>query len=241
MRTLIIVPTYEEAPNLPDVLGRIRQSMPDTDILVVDDSSPDGSADLAKQLGVELGNIDVLVRPEKDGLGNAYRQAFGVAIEQGYEAIVQMDADLSHDPAALPGLVAALTDGVGLVIGSRYVPGGHIPHWPWYRRGLSRYGNLYTRLALGLKVRDLTSGYRVWRCTTLQAIDFKQTTSVGYLFQIELAYRVAQVGDGIVERPITFTDRVRGYSKMSIGVIHEELTNVTWWGIRDRWRKLRHR
>ena len=241
MRTLIIVPTYEEAVNLPDVLGRIRQSMPDTDILVVDDSSPDGSADVAKQLGVELGNIDVLVRPEKAGLGNAYRQAFGIAIGQGYEAIVQMDADLSHDPAALPVLVASLTDGVGLVIGSRYVPGGHIPHWPWYRRSLSRYGNLYTRLALGVRVRDLTSGYRVWRSTTLEAIDFKQTTSVGYLFQIELAYRVHQVGDGIVELPITFTDRVRGYSKMSIGVIHEELTNVTWWGIRDRWRRLRHR
>ena len=241
MRTLIIVPTYEEAANLPDLLGRIRQSMPDTDILVVDDSSPDGSADLAKRLAVELGGVDVLVRPEKDGLGNAYRQAFGVAIEQGYEAIVQMDADLSHDPAALPGLVAALTDGVGLVIGSRYVPGGLIPHWPWYRRALSRYGNLYTRLALGLKVRDLTSGYRVWRSSTLQAIDFKSTTSVGYLFQIELAYRVAQLGEGIVELPITFVDRVRGYSKMSTAVIYEELSNVTWWGVRDRWRRLRRR
>jgi dolichol-phosphate mannosyltransferase len=241
MRTLVIVPTYEEAGNITELLQRIRAAAPDVDVLVVDDNSPDGTAKLAQAMNEELGQIDVLVRNEKAGLGTAYREGFAIGIERGYEILLQMDADLSHDPASIAPLVGALSDDVGLAIGSRYVPGGHIPHWPWYRRFLSRYGNLYTRLALGLHAHDLTSGFRAWKASTLDNIGYTTTNATGYLFQMELAYRVAQRGENIAEVPITFTDRVRGTSKMSGAVIFEELTRVTWWGIRDRWRRLVHR
>ena len=239
MRTLVVVPTYEEAANISELLHSVRVNAPDVDVLVVDDNSPDGTARLVKELAEELGQIDVLVRSEKSGLGSAYRAGFAIGIEQGYDILVQMDADLSHDPAAVPQLLAALTDDVGMVIGSRYVPGGEIPHWPWHRRFLSRYGNLYTRLALGLKARDLTSGFRAWKTTTLQNIDYKTTHATGYLFQMEMAYRVVQQGEQIAEVPITFRDRVRGTSKMSGSVIFEELTKITWWGVRDRVRRTR--
>src|SRR5688500_12307220 len=194
MRTLVVVPTYEEASNIPELLQRLRAAAPDVDILVVDDNSPDGTAQLARQANEELGQIEVLVRREKAGLGSAYRAGFAVGIERGYEVLVQMDADLSHDPAAVPSLLDALTDDVGLVIGSRYVPGGAIPHWPWYRRFLSRYGNLYTRLAHGLKARDLTSGFRARKTPTLQGIDYKPTHANGYLLQLEVACRVGHAG-----------------------------------------------
>lgn len=234
MRTLVVVPTYEEAANITELLQRTRAAAPDVDVLIVDDNSPDGTAKLARALGEELGQVEVLVRQEKAGLGTAYRAGFAVGIQRGYDVIVQMDADLSHDPAAIPSLINGLQGDVGLVIGSRYVPGGSIPHWPWHRRALSRYGNLYTRLALGLKVRDLTSGFRAWRASTLVDIDYQTTHATGYLFQMEMAYRVDRHNERIGEVPITFTDRVRGTSKMSGAVIFEELTRVTWWGIRDR-------
>src|SRR3954447_5106863 len=239
MRTMVVVPTYEEAGNITELLQRIRAAAPDVDVLVVDDNSPDGTAKLAQAMNEELGHIDVLVRNEKAGLGTAYRAGFAIGIERGYDVLLQMDADLSHDPAAIPTLVKGLHDNIGLVIGSRYVPGGSIPHWPWHRRFLSRYGNLYTRLALGLKARDLTSGFRAWKTTTLEHIDYKTTHATGYLFQMEMAYRVVQEGEQIAEVPITFRDRVRGTSKMSGSVIFEELTRVTWWGIRDRVRRTR--
>jgi dolichol-phosphate mannosyltransferase len=238
MRTIVVVPTYQEADNIAETLRRLRASNPSADVLVVDDNSPDGTADIARASARELGQIDVAVRPAKTGLGSAYRHGFAIAFDRGYDTLVQMDADLSHDPAAVPSLVAALSDGVGLVIGSRYVPGGSIPHWPAYRRAMSKYGNLYTRAALGLKVTDTTSGFRAWRATTLQAIDALGTRASGYLFQIELAYRVVQLGEGLAEVPIMFTDRVRGHSKMNGKVILEELTHVTWWGVRDRTRHL---
>ncbi|MEY2432428.1 MAG: dolichol-phosphate mannosyltransferase [Acidimicrobiaceae bacterium] len=241
MRTLVVVPTYEEATNITELLQRTRAAAPHVDILVVDDNSPDGTAKLAQALSEELGQIDVLVRPAKAGLGTAYRAGFAIGIERGYEVILQMDADLSHDPASIPALVGALDERVGLVIGSRYVPGGEIPHWPWHRRALSRYGNLYTRLALGLKVRDLTSGFRAWRTSTLVGMDYESTHATGYLFQMEMAYRVDCHGEDIREVPIIFTDRVRGASKMSGAVIFEELTKVTWWGVRDRMRRVRRR
>jgi dolichol-phosphate mannosyltransferase len=240
MRTLVVVPTYEEAANIPELLPRLRAAAPQVDILIVDDNSPDGTAKLAQELNEELGQIEVLVRGKKAGLGTAYRAGFAIGIERGYDVLIQMDADLSHDPSAVPSLLAALDDDIGMVIGSRYVPGGQIPHWPWHRRFLSRYGNLYTRLALGMKARDLTSGFRAWKATTLQGIDYQTTHATGYLFQMEMAYRVAQLGEQIAEVPITFTDRVRGMSKMSGAVIFEELTRVTWWGIRDRVRRLLH-
>jgi dolichol-phosphate mannosyltransferase len=233
-RTLVVVPTFEEAENIEEVLRRLRAANPGVDVLVVDDSSPDGTADLARTVGEEVGGVEVEVRAVKDGLGSAYRHGFRIALDRGYDRVVQMDADLSHDPAALPDLLAAVGDGVGLVIGSRYVPGGKIPHWPWHRRALSKWGNRYTRWVLGMRVADTTSGYRAWRCETLREAGVMDTRSLGYLFQIECAYRVIRHGERLAEVPISFTDRVRGRSKMSGAVIWEELSNVTWWGFRDR-------
>ena len=238
MRTLVVMPTYDEAPNIVEVLTRLRAAVPDVDVLVVDDSSPDGTADVARQVAAELGQIDVLVRERKDGLGNAYRHGFRVGLDRGYERLVQMDADLSHDPAALPSLLAGLDDGAMAVIGSRYVPGGSIPHWPWHRRALSRWGNRYAGFALGMSVRDATAGFRAYDAGTLAAIDVFSTRAKGYGFQIETAYRISQTGGRLLEVPISFTDRVRGESKMSFAVMIEELGLVTWWGVRDRVRRL---
>jgi dolichol-phosphate mannosyltransferase len=234
VRTLVVLPTYDEAVNIADVLTQLRAAAPDVDVLVVDDSSPDGTADVAKRAAAELGQIDVEVRPRKDGLGNAYRHGFRIGIDRGYEVLMQMDSDLSHDPEAVPLLLAAIDGGADAVIGSRYVPGGSIPHWPWYRRAMSRYGNAYACAVLGMIVRDATSGFRAYRVGALEDIDVFSTRAKGYGFQIETAYRVSQSGRYLAEVPITFTDRVRGYSKMSLTVAAEELLLVTWWGLRDR-------
>jgi len=234
MRALIVTPTYQEAENIGEFLRRVRDTAPDADILVVDDNSPDGTADLADQVGAELGRIDVLRRPKKIGLGDAYRAGFSVGIERGYDVLVQMDADLSHDPVALPAVFREISSGADAVIGSRYVPGGSIPHWPWLRRALSKWGNRYTSFVLGIPIRDATSGYRAYRADMLKAVDYGSTRAKGYGFQMELAYRVRQQGGRIVEVPITFTDRVRGQSKLTLSVAIEELALVTWWGVRDR-------
>lgn len=234
MRALIVTPTYQEAENIGEFLRRVRDTAPDADILVVDDNSPDGTADLADQVGAELGRIDVLRRPKKIGLGDAYRAGFSVGIERGYDVLVQMDADLSHDPVALPRVFQEISNGADAVIGSRYVPGGSIPHWPWLRRALSKWGNRYTSFVLGIPIRDATSGYRAYRADMLKAVDYGSTRAKGYGFQMELAYRVRQQGGRIVEVPITFTDRVRGQSKLTLSVAIEELALVTWWGVRDR-------
>ncbi len=203
-------------------------------MLVVDDSSPDGTAGIARTAGDDLGQIQVLVRPAKAGLGQAYRAGFRVGMERGYDVLVEMDSDLSHDPAALPELLNAVGSGADLAIGSRYVPGGTIPHWPWHRRALSRYGNRYAGGVLGLMVRDSTSGYRAYRAEMVAKIDLDSVSADGYGFQIEMAYRVAGLGGRIVEVPISFVDRVRGTSKMSSRIVVEALALVTWWGIRDR-------
>jgi dolichol-phosphate mannosyltransferase len=245
VRTLVIVPTYIEAENIVEFLKRARAAVPDADILVVDDNSPDGTATLAEEAARDLGRIDVLRRPAKKGLGSAYRAGFAIGIEKGYDTLVQIDADLSHDPAVLPSLLHEVERGADLAIGSRYVPGGEIPHWPWFRRALSRYGNLYGAWVLGTGVKDGTAGYRAYRADTLKAIDYASTRAKGYGFQIETAYRVHRWGGRIAEVPIVFTDRVRGYSKMTWGVAAEEMTLVTWWGLRDRarrlWERLRQR
>jgi dolichol-phosphate mannosyltransferase len=234
VRVLVNVPTYIEAENIEEVLTRLRKAAPDVDVLVIDDNSPDGTADIAERVAKELGNIEVLRRPAKQGLGNAYRAGFGIGIDRGYDFICQMDADLSHDPASLPALIAAVEAGADLAIGSRYVPGGQIPHWPPYRRAASRYGNRYASIMLGHAVRDSTAGFRVYRASTLEGIEFAKTRANGYLFQIELAYRAWLWGGRTAEVPICFTDRVRGYSKMSFNVVAEEMFMVSWWGIRDR-------
>jgi dolichol-phosphate mannosyltransferase len=212
----------------------VRAAVPDADILVVDDNSPDGTADLADRLGAELGHIEVLRRPRKIGIGAAVRAGFELALDRGYDVVVQIDADLSHDPAALPSLLAEIERGADAAIGSRYVPGGSIPHWPWYRRAVSKWGNRYAMLVLGMPVRDMTSGYRAFRADALKAADYEQARSKGYGFQIELCYRLWRYSERVAEVPIAFTDRVRGHSKMSLSVGAEELGLVTWWAIQDR-------
>jgi dolichol-phosphate mannosyltransferase len=234
VRTLVVMPTYQEAANIVEILTRVRAAVPEVDVLVVDDNSPDGTAALARAAADELGQIDVLVRPKKDGLGNAYRHGFRVGLDLGYDRLVQMDADMSHDPAALPALLAELDAGSAAVIGSRYVPGGSIPHWPWHRRALSKWGNRYACFALGMTVHDATAGYRAYDAATLSDIDVFSTRAKGYGFQIETAYRISRAGRPLAEVPISFTDRVRGASKMSLAVMVEELGLVTWWGVRDR-------
>ena len=242
MRTLVITPTFDEAANIEEMLRRTRLALPDADILVVDDNSPDGTAAVATRVAEELGQITVMVRDRKEGLGVAYRAGLAEGVAQGYDVICHLDADLSHDPGVLPVLVDTLTAShADLVIGSRYVPGGSIPHWPWFRRALSRVGNFYAGIVLGTSVRDNTSGYRIYRAEVLKDIDYASTRAKGYGFMIETAYRVWLVGGRVVESPIAFTDRIRGYSKMTLTVAAEELLLVTWWGIRDRTRRLLQR
>ena len=239
MRVLVVVPTFREAQNIEELLRRVRRAVPDADVLVVDDDSPDGTAELAERVGHEVGRVDVLRRVGKRGLGNAYRAGFGYGLEHGYDVLIQMDADLSHDPAAIPALLEALVD-ADLAVGSRYVRGGSIPHWPARRRMLSRYGNLYATALLGLGISDATSGFRAYKAETLQTIDVLNTSATGYGFQVELAYRAVLQGCKLVEVPIVFVDRVRGTSKMSTRIITEAMWTVTVWGAAGQLRRLRN-
>ena len=230
-----MLPTYQEATNIVTVLQRIRSAVPSTDILVVDDNSPDGTADLAEGAGRELGAITVLRRPGKAGLGSAYRAGFAHGLDAGMDVLIEMDADLSHDPSDLPRLLRPVLQGnADLAIGSRYVVGGSIPDWPIHRRALSRWGNRYAAAMLQLDVGDVTAGFRAYRADMLRKIDLATVSTDGYGFQIDMTYRVAGVEGRIVEVPIHFSDRVRGKSKMSSRIIFEALGAVTWWGIRDR-------
>jgi dolichol-phosphate mannosyltransferase len=237
MRALVVLPTYNEAGNIAEVIRRLRLSVPAADILVVDDASPDGTAEIAQVVGADLGGVDVLMRPGKLGLGSAYRDGFIEGLRRGYQLLVEMDADLSHDPTALPALLRAIEDGADLAVGSRYIPGGSIPHWSGYRRALSRWGNRYARWALALPLADATSGFRAYRADIVTRLDLPSLRSDGYGFQIEMAYRVARAGGGIVEVPIEFVDRERGTSKMSLRVVIEAWLLVTWWGVTDRSRR----
>jgi len=233
-RVLIVTPTYEEAPNIAELLRRIRGAVPGADILVVDDASPDGTGAIAREVASELSCIDVLQRDGKDGLGSAYRAGFGYGIARGYDVLIQIDADLSHDAEVIPKLCALISGGADVAIGSRYITGGSIPHWPWYRRVLSRYGNFYACFVLGLPIHDTTSGFRAYRASALESAHYETTRAKGYGFQIETAYRASLAGTSVVEYPICFLDRIRGYSKMTWKIAAEELLLVTWWGIRDR-------
>jgi dolichol-phosphate mannosyltransferase len=230
----VTVPTFEEVENIELLIRRVRQAVPDAHILVVDDNSGDGTAEKAEALGAEFGGIEVLRRPRKMGLGSAYRAGHAVGIARGYDVMIQIDADLSHDPADLPRLLAAVGRGADLALGSRYTPGGSVPNWPKHRLALSVAGNRYAAFCLGMDVRDTTAGYRAYRASILDAIDFDSTHSTGYGFQIEMTYRVRNAGGRIDEVPIAFTDRVRGNSKMSWRIVVEAMALVTWWGLRDR-------
>jgi dolichol-phosphate mannosyltransferase len=229
----VVIPTYNELANLEDIVTRVRAAVPAADILVVDDNSPDGTGELADKLAADDDHIRVLHRAGKGGLGAAYVAGFGWALERGYGTLVEMDADGSHDPADLPRLLAALED-ADLVVGSRWVPGGVVVNWPKSREILSRGGNAYTRLMLGISVHDATGGYRAYRAGTLRAIDLPQVQSQGYCFQIDLTLRTARAGLVIREVPITFTERTRGASKMSRAIVAEALWRVTQWGLRQR-------
>lgn len=225
-----MLPTYDEAATITTVLALTRAAVPHADILVVDDSSPDGTAALAEASGAELGHVQVLRRPAKSGLGSAYRDGFAWGLARGYDVLVQMDADLSHDPRALPSLLEALASGAEMVLGSRYVPGGSIPNWSVPRRTLSRLGNLYSGAMLGLPVRDLTSGYRVYAAALLRRMDLGASRAEGYGFQIEMVKAAVAAGATVREVPITFVDRELGHSKMSTYIVVEALALVTWWG-----------
>ncbi|HVM40816.1 MAG TPA: polyprenol monophosphomannose synthase [Acidimicrobiia bacterium] len=241
MRTLVILPTYNEAENIGDVIRRVREALDGVEVLVADDNSPDGTADLAEKVGAEVGGVHVLRRPGKEGLGPAYRAGFHWALEHGYDVVVQMDADLSHDPAALPAMVQAVEEGADFSVGSRYVPGGDIPDWPWHRRALSKWGNRYTRFMLQLPGHDATTGYRALSADLLRRMDFDAVRADGYGFLIEMLYRFERIGAKGAEVPIVFRDRTRGASKMSSRIIVEALALVTAWGLRDRLESLRRR
>jgi dolichol-phosphate mannosyltransferase len=236
-RTVMVIPTYNEAENLPWIVGRLLEAVPTTDVLVVDDGSPDGTGDVADELAADDGRVHVVHRTEKAGLGAAYLHGFAVALERGYDVVGEMDADGSHQPEQLPRLLTALAR-ADLVIGSRWVPGGSVVNWPWTRKALSVGGNLYARLALGIPVRDVTAGYRVFRRTTLEAIDLASVESSGYCFQADLAWRTVQAGLRVVEVPIEFVERVRGESKMDRAVATESLRRITRWGLTQRGRQV---
>jgi len=233
----MVVPTYNERDNLEWIVGRVRASVPAVDVLVVDDGSPDGTGDLADELAAADPQVSVVHRSEKAGLGAAYLHGFRVALERGYDVVGEMDADGSHQPEQLPRLLAAL-EHADLVIGSRWVPGGSVVNWPLSRKVLSVGGNLYARVLLGIPLRDVTAGYRLFRRTTLEAIDLGSVESAGYIFQTDLAFRTVRAGLTVVEVPIEFVERVRGESKMSPDVAVESLKRITTWGLRERRRQV---
>jgi dolichol-phosphate mannosyltransferase len=236
----VIIPTYNERDNIEIITGRVRSSVPDAHVLIVDDNSPDGTGEIADKLAGGDSHVHVLHRAGKAGLGAAYIAGFAWALEQGYGALVEMDADGSHQPEELPRLLAAL-DGADLVLGSRYVPGGAVLNWPRSRELLSRAGNTYARLMLGLKLSDATGGYRVFRASTLRRVGLDDVDSQGYCFQIDLARRTIGAGLTVTEVPITFEERQRGASKMNRKIVLEALWRVTGWGIAARLRPARRR
>lgn len=229
-RVLVCVPTYDERENVAVAVAGVLAAVPEAHVLVVDDASPDGTGEIADALAAADPRVQVLHRPGKGGLGAAYVAAFGWGLERGYDVLVEMDADGSHDPAQLPLLLAGL-DGADLVLGSRWVPGGRVVDWPRSREVLSRGGNAYVRLVLGLPLRDATGGYRAYRRQVLEALPLEDVQSQGYCFQVDLALRAHRAGFRVVEVPITFVERVRGQSKMSGSIVREALWRVTVWGV----------
>lgn len=232
---LVVLPTYNEAESIRGVLARIRVAVPDADVLVVDDASPDGTGAIADELAAADPGVSVLHRPGKAGLGAAYLAGFAIALERGYRFVVEIDADGSHDPVELPTMLAlAEREGADLVIGSRWVPGGAVLNWPWLRRAISRSGNAYARWMLRSHVQDLTAGFRVYRAAVLAGLDGSVVSSHGYCFQVELAWRLERAGGRILEHPIAFVERATGRSKMHAGIVAEALWRVTAWGTSAR-------
>ncbi|UDY25220.1 polyprenol monophosphomannose synthase [Nocardioides sp. Kera G14] len=237
-RAVMVMPTYNEADNIGWIVGRLRAAQPGVDVLIVDDGSPDGTGRIADELAAADDGIHVLHRTEKAGLGAAYLHGFRWALDAGYDVIGEMDADGSHQPEELHLLLEALHD-ADLVIGSRWVPGGSVLNWPLRREALSRGGNAYVRLLLGIKVRDATAGFRLFRRTTLEKINIDSVQSTGYVFQTDMVTRALNAGLTVSEVPIQFIERVRGHSKMSGAVAAESMRRVTAWGIQERRAQLR--
>ena len=241
MSTLVCVPTYDEIESLPGLLDRLLSAREDVDVLVVDDGSPDGTGRYADERAASEPRLQVMHRSGKQGLGAAYLAAFAWALERGYDVVCEMDADGSHAPEQLVGLLDAVAAGADLAIGSRWVPGGEVRNWPWTRRLLSRGGNTYTRLVLGIGVRDATAGYRAFSAHALRKLPLADVASAGYCFQVDLAWRASRCGLRVVEVPITFVEREAGASKMSGGIVREALWRVTVWGARHRVQQVRAR
>jgi len=238
-RVLVIVPTYDERENLPIALDRLATHVPEADVLVVDDGSPDGTGALAEEIAArdEIRRVHVLHRSGKLGLGTAYVAGFRWALERSYDVVVEMDADGSHRAQDLPALLEALHD-ADLVLGSRWVPGGRVLNWPISRHILSRGANTYTRLVLGIPLRDATGGFRAYRTTLLRALTLDDIASQGYCFQVDMAWRSVRAGARVAEVPITFVERELGTSKMSRDIVVEALVSVTRWGIAERSRRV---
>lgn len=235
-RTVVVVPTYDEAEGILDLVDAVRRHAPGVDVLVVDDASPDGTADLVRGHADFATALHLLARPGRSGLGSAYRAGFDWALARGYDVVVQMDADLSHPPQRLPALLGALGS-ADVAVGSRYVPGGGVVDWPWRRRLLSRAGNAYVRLVLGVPTHDATSGYRAFRRDAVERIGLTASEADGYCFQVESTWRAHRRGLRVVELPITFRDRTRGTSKMSGAIVREALLRALAW----RWAELTDR
>ncbi|CRK57170.1 Dolichol-phosphate mannosyltransferase in lipid-linked oligosaccharide synthesis cluster [Alloactinosynnema sp. L-07] len=236
---LVVIPTYNERDNIEIIVERLHAALPQTHVLIVDDGSPDGTGDLADAMAEKDDRVNVLHRTEKAGLGAAYIAGFKWALARDYAVICEMDADGSHAPEDLPRILDALTD-ADLALGSRWVPGGKVVNWPKSREFISRGGSLYSRLALGASIRDMTGGFRAFRRAVLEKLKLDTVASAGYCFQIDLAWRTIEAGFTVVEVPITFAERERGESKMSGNIVREALIRVTKWGLRRRGNQLKH-
>jgi dolichol-phosphate mannosyltransferase len=235
---LVLIPTYNERENLPAIVSRLRAAVPEADVLVLDDNSPDGTGAVADQLAADDPQVGVLHRKSKEGLGVAYLAGFAWALERGYDVVVEMDADGSHQPEQLRTLLGALAD-ADVVLGSRWVPGGSVVNWPIHRRALSVGGNIYVRLLLGMPIGDATGGFRAYRASALRALDLHDVASQGYCFQVDLVWRATRAGLGVVEVPITFVERTIGVSKMSRGIVVESLRYIMAEGLRYRLAQVR--
>ena len=237
-RVCVCVPTYNEAGNIEPIVRRIRTAVPAADVVVLDDASPDGTGRIADGLAEQDPQVHVLHRPGKQGLGPAYLAGFAWALDRDYDAVVEIDADGSHQPEQLPALLAAAAD-ADVVVGSRYVPGGTVHNWPAHRRALSVGANTYVRLLLGIPVHDATAGFRVYRADALRAMDTAAVASQGYCFQVDLTLRALDEGLRVVEVPVTFVEREVGTSKMDDAIVREAALRVGVWGARRRWRQVR--
>jgi dolichol-phosphate mannosyltransferase len=239
-RIVVIIPTFNERTTLEPIVHRVRAAVPEADILVADDNSPDGTGRLADALAEADDHVHVMHRLGKEGLGAAYLAGFAWALQEGYDVVVEMDADGSHQPEQMPRLLSSLLT-ADLVLGSRWIPGGMTENWPTSRRLISRGGSAYTRFMLGVPIHDATGGYRAFRASTLRGLDLHEVASQGYCFQIDLAWRALQRGMVVKEAPITFVERTSGDSKMSRKIVVEALWRVTAWGVDDKVTRVRRR